>query len=336
MLNGKLGIAVIGCGKIAQIRHIPEYAENKHVYLVGFYDFVSERANEMARKYGGKAFSSVEELLFSSDVDAVSVCTSNTTHSEITIASLQNGKHVLCEKPMATSIEECENMVREAKGRGKILAIAHNQRLMNIHKKAKSLLRSDAIGKPLTFKTNFGHSGPDNWSIDKGTDNWFFKKQKGAFGAMGDLGCHKIDLMCYLFDCGVEETHAVITTLEKRYSNGEFVDVDDNAVAIYKMENGVVGTLTASWTYYGEEDNDTVIYGTNGIMKILAKENAINVIRKSDPPITYTVEPQKNSGVINAFIDSILANTPSPISAESAIVSMKALFATIESAKSKT
>ena len=101
-----IGIGIIGCGKIAQIRHIPEYAQNPNAELIGYYDFVYERAKEMAATYGGRAFRTVEELLQCSEIDAVSVCTANNAHASMTVAALEAGKHVLCEKPMATTLAE--------------------------------------------------------------------------------------------------------------------------------------------------------------------------------------------------------------------------------------
>lgn len=104
-------IGIIGCGKIAQVRHIPEYSSASAAELAGFYDLNEGRAGELVAQYGGKAYSSYEELLADPHIDAVSVCVANHAHAEITIAALRAGKHVLCEKPMAMSLEECEAMV---------------------------------------------------------------------------------------------------------------------------------------------------------------------------------------------------------------------------------
>ena len=91
------GIGIIGCGKIAQVRHIPEYNDNPDAKLVAFYDLNAARAKALAEQYGGRAYESVEALLADPNVDAVSVCSANASHAEITVAALEAGKHVLCE-----------------------------------------------------------------------------------------------------------------------------------------------------------------------------------------------------------------------------------------------
>ena len=104
------GIGIIGCGKIAQVRHLPEYEQNPGARIAGLYDLNQERAQALAAQYGAKAYESYEALLADPAIDAVSICAANTAHAELTIAALRAGKHVLCEKPMATTLADCEAM----------------------------------------------------------------------------------------------------------------------------------------------------------------------------------------------------------------------------------
>ena len=191
-------IGVIGCGKIAQVRHIPEYMDHPQANLVGLFDLNPERTRELAGKYGAKAYSSWEELLADPTIDAVSVCVANNAHAEISIAALKAGKHVLCEKPMATTLADCEAMVAAARESGKFLMIGQNQRLTRAHQKARELVEQGALGDIISFRTTFGHGGPETWSVDPGKNTWFFDKNKAAMGAMADLGIHKTDLIQYL------------------------------------------------------------------------------------------------------------------------------------------
>ena len=188
-------IGIIGCGRIAQVRHIPEYADHRDARLDAFYDLNPERARELAGTYGGRVYETYEELLEDEKIDAVSICVPNEFHAKISIAALKAGKDVLCEKPMAVTLEECRQMAEAAEETGKCLMIGQNQRLAKGHALARKLIERGDIGKVITFKTTFGHGGPESWSIDPGSNTWFFDKKKAAMGAMADLGIHKTDLI---------------------------------------------------------------------------------------------------------------------------------------------
>ena len=334
------GIGIIGCGKIAQVRHIPEYAEHKDARLLGFYDINQERAAALAKQYGGTAYATVEELLANPEIDAVSVCAANFAHAELTIAALNAGKHVLCEKPMAITLAECEAMVEAAKANGKYLMIGHNQRLAKAHAMARKLIVDGLIGDIVTFRTTFGHGGPETWSVDPGLNTWFFDKTRAAMGAMADLGIHKTDLIQFLTGQQVIRTTARVTTLDKKDADGNLISVDDNAICIYEMSGGAFGTMTASWTYYGAEDNSTVLYGTKGIMRIYDDPAiSIKVILADGGKISYDVEAiqtndnQTKSGVIDLWMESLVNHKAPEISGESALAAMRAVFASIESSE---
>ena len=332
-------IAVVGCGKIAQVRHLPEYADNKDAKIVAVFDVCYERAQEMAKKYGAIAYKSYDELLENKEIDAVSICVANVYHCDMTIAALKAGKHVLCEKPMAITLEQCEEMNRVAKEAGKYLMIGHNQRLSKAHSTAKKLIMNGEIGKILTFKTGFGHGGPETWAIDS-KNIWFFDKKAASFGAMADLGIHKTDLIQFLTGQKVSEVIAYAGTLDKKDSLGEPIGVDDNAICIYKMDGGAVGTMTASWTYYGQEDNSTILYGTEGIMYIYDDPKYSIVVEHKDGMYNYyqidqiqTNDNQTKSGVIDLWVDCLVNQKVPEISGEDALSAMKAVFAAIDSVK---
>lgn len=333
-------IGIIGCGKIAQVRHIPEYAANPNVQLVAYYDLNPARAAELAGKYGGKAYSSVDELLAVKDIDAVSVCTANASHAAITIAALKAGKHVLCEKPMATTLADCEAMVKVARESGRYLMLGHNQRLARAHVKAKELIAGGLIGEIVSFRTTFGHGGPETWSVDPGKNVWFFDKDKAAMGAMADLGIHKTDLIHFLTGQTIVETSARLVTLDKRDASGNLIGVDDNAICIYRLSGGAIGTMTASWTFYGAEDNSTVLYGTKGIMRIYDDPTySIQVTTGDGEKILYEVDTiqtndkQTKSGIIDQFVDCLVNEHEPEISGAEVLKAMRVVFASIESSQ---
>lgn len=333
-------VGIIGCGKITQVRHVPEYLANKDAEIAGFFDFNAERAEEFAKKYGGKAYATLEEMLADPTIDAVSVCVANIAHAKDTIEALNAGKHVLCEKPMATTLEDCEAMVRAARKNGKKLMIDQNQRLAKAHRKAKELIAQGIIGDVLTFRTTFGHSGPETWSIDPGRATWFFDRKKSAMGAMADLGVHKTDLIQFILGQKIVATTARVVTLDKRDASGKLIGVDDNAICIYEMNGGAIGTMTASWTYYGAEDNSTTIYGTKGTMKIYADpEYSIRIMLKDGNKVDYKIDQiqtndnQTSTGIIDAFIECIEKDEKPFIDGADVLNAMRAVFASIKSSE---
>ena len=336
----KVKAAIIGCGSIARHRHIPEYAANPDAEIIGYCDNTRERAMEMAERFGGRVYESVDEVLADPTVNAVSVCVANTQHADITIRALDAGKHVLCEKPMAVTLEQCEAMVEAAERNQRMVMVGQNQRLTRGHQRARQLIREGAIGRVLTFRTTFGHEGPENWSI-MGKNTWFFDKKQSAMGAVADLGVHKTDLIQYILDDYVAEVKSVVATLDKKDEDGNPIGVDDNAISIYRMRSGAIGTMTASWTYYGAaEDNNTVIYGTEGVLHIydhpdytlyIQKRNGERIYYEMDKLITN--ELQFSSGVIDEFVSAIVDGRESCISGRDVMMALKAVFASVRSSE---
>lgn len=110
-----LRVGVIGCGSIAKQRHGYEYFHNANVEIKGFFDRRQERVEALTALYGGRVYATIDEMLADSEIDAVSVCLANAAHAEVSIKALRAGKHVLCEKPMAVTLEECEAMLSAAR-----------------------------------------------------------------------------------------------------------------------------------------------------------------------------------------------------------------------------
>lgn len=210
------------------MRHLPEYAANPNVELVGYYDLNRERAEKVAAQYGGKVYDTYFDLLNNPrDRRGVHLC-GQPRHAEITTYALYAGKHVLCRKAHGHTLAECESMVAAAEFNGKHLMIGHNMRFDPVYRRAKELLDEGVIGDVITFRTVMGNAGPEGWSMD---GNWFFDKKKAAMGALSDLGIHKVDLLQYLTGQKVISTTAKVLTLNKHDTEGGPIGVDDNACA---------------------------------------------------------------------------------------------------------
>ncbi|MBP3950015.1 Gfo/Idh/MocA family protein [Bacillus suaedae] len=334
----KLKIGVIGCGSIAKFRHLREYANNGQVEIIAVCDIVEDRVNEFAKEYEATAYTSYEELLTNQDIDAVSVCTPNYLHAPVSIAALKAGKHVLCEKPMATSRADGEAMIAAAKEANKKLMIAHNQRFVPSHQKARQLIENGEVGKIYSFRTAFGHGGPEGWSVD-GADSWFFRKEEAFIGAMGDLGVHKTDLLRYILGEDFVEVGAFVETSAKAKT-----DVDDTAVCILKSESGIIGTLAASWSYVAKEDNSTIIYGEKAILRLEDDPTASLIIQyKTGEVVKYElggiqsneIGGQTSSKVIDHFVSCILEDTEPAISGEEGLKSLQVVLSALESSETK-
>lgn len=323
-------VGIIGCGSIARHRHAPEYKANPHVEEIFFYDRKGDRALSLANEFGGRAVKTVEELFDNPSIVAISDCSSNEVHHINTTNALLSGKHVLCEKPLAINVKYAEEILEAQRKSGKKLMVDHNQRFTKAHQKAKEIIDKKELGEVLTFKTSFGHQGPENWGVNKTNSTWFFKKDRSHSGVAGDLGIHKIDLIHYLLDDEIEDVHSFYGALDKLDENGNSIEVCDNVVCALKTQKGRLGTASFSWTYYGSEDNSTIIYCQLGILKIYHDPNAPLIIEKRDGSIKryelesiQTNDNQTNTGVIDAFINSILNDVEPPVTGEQAVASLR-------------
>lgn len=328
-------IGMIGCGKIVRVRHAPECAANPQIEAAGFYDFRPERAQEMVDEYGGRVYESVNEMLEDDGIDGVIVCTSNKTHAEVTVNALDAGKHVLCEKPMCTSVEEALSMKSAAEKNNRMLMIAHNQRFDAVHMRAKELIKQGVIGTILNFKTEFSHGGPEGWSIDAG-NSWFMNKKEAFIGAMGDLGVHKIDLMRWFLEGEFTSISASMFNMDKKDSEGNPAGIDDCGICILHSNERVWGTIIASWCNYGRIHNSTTFYGTEGVMTIGNPYSESDIIvSKFGETVRYEVEARASSGVVDAFADAVIARKDSPVSGYEGVQCMKVVLAALQSAQEK-
>ncbi len=329
---------IIGCGAIAQRRHIPECAANPASKVAAIADPVKERVEEIAAKYSAKAYTDYKEMLKDPNVDAIVVAGPNTLHASQSIEALNAGKHVLCEKPMATTRADAQAMIDTSKKTGKYLMIGLNQRLMPPHVCAKEILKSGKLGKVLAFRTAFKHPGPEGWAIE-GAKSWFFKKGQASMGVTGDLGVHKADLLRWLLGQEFTEVGGFISTLDKKDQDGNLIDIDDNAYLTLKTSGGVIGSMILSWTNYGAEENYTVLYCEKGVMS-LGVDPVFGVIvnyRNGDKEMHKVGEMSTNvkqvpSGVIDLFTKSIESKTPPEIDGMEGYRSLDVILTAMEAA----
>ncbi|RKX42922.1 MAG: gfo/Idh/MocA family oxidoreductase [Thermotogae bacterium] len=330
----KLKMGVIGAGKIAQVLHIPNIALSNFAELVAISDPRKERLDYFKQRYPGlHTYSDYQELL-KDDLDAVVVAVPNYLHSEVSIKSLESKKHVLVEKPMASSSNEAKEMILTAEKYKKVLMVNHSQRFFPHHQKVKEIIDSGLIGTITMVKTMFSHSGPEDWSP---TASWFFDKKSAAFGALADLGVHKVDLIRFLTGLEITECFSLTATLEKKAT------VEDFAVGILKLSNGGFAELTANWITHGLEENYISIYGSKGTVKVGVCGNDRIDIYVSEPvkfhgeinvkPLYTNEDEYWKTPVIDHFAKVCLNLEPAIVKAEDGYIALLVVEKMLESTK---
>ena len=331
----------IGCGAIAQRRHLPEIVANPHAELLAVCDVLPDRAKEIAEKFGAKQhFTDHKKMIAEVDCDVVVVATPNALHAPMTLDAFAAGRHVLVEKPMAGTRDEARSMIDAAKKAGKFLMIGMNQRLDPAHVRAKEVLDGGKLGKVLAFETNFKHPGPDGWSVD-GAKSWFFKPDLAVMGVCGDLGIHKADLMRYLLGEEFDKVGGFVVTQDKTTPDGSKLALDDNAFLELKTDKGTIGSIHISWTNYGRiEDNGTILFCENGVMRVgMDKEYGVMVDYQTGKRDRFTTgematnEKQVASGIVDAMTESVRNNTPPEIDGSEGFRALDVVLTGIEAAK---
>jgi len=318
-------VGIIGCGKIAQVRHIPEYAKLKNVEIRAVCDMNINRAREVADQFKiPQVYGDYRELLQMPDLDAVSICTPNMYHAAIAMEALQKGIHVLVEKPLATTLSDCQEMAIAAEQSHAFLMVGHNQRFSPVHQRVKAFLQTNELGRIYQFSTSFHHGGPEHWSIDK-ENSWFFSQKEAGFGVIGDLGVHKLDLIHWLLDDEIDEISALQGALRQEIS------VEDHAVIMARTKKGAIGTISLSWNNPVQEHR-TVLYGEHGVLTFGETLFGIQVAyhngRLRDEEVDPILRPDGmlDSGVIQHFVQCIREGKQPETSASAVLPVMDAIF----------
>ena len=265
----KLKMGIIGAGGIAQKRHIPAFQKfQDKVVLYAIQDIDEMKAREVAREFHiEKVFTNYEEMF--AEVDAVTIATPNKFHAEISIAALQAGVHVLCEKPMAITTEECLAITEAANISGKVLSTAYHYRFMKEAQAAKKMIQAGEIGEPYVARVQaIRRRKVPGWGV-------FTSKELQGGGSVIDYGCHLLDLALWLMDDPepIEIVGSTYNYVSKGVDQvnlwGNFdasvFEVDDHATAYIKFANGASLLFETSWAANIREEATVLsLSGTQG------------------------------------------------------------------------
>jgi len=269
-------------------------------------------------------------MLAEGGFEAVSICTPPALHGEMTVASAQHGYHVLVEKPMALTVQQCDEMIAAADQAGVILMVAHNQRFSARHGIAKEILATGRLGAPRRVHAVFAHAGPEHWSPDQ---TWYFNPSLSGHGVLLDLGYHKIDLLRWLLGQEVVAVQAFTAAFEKSAA------VDDTVVAALKFSGGTLGTVQVSWVERPGFDDFTTIHCERGAIRIpsLATEPVRVEEQRSGHVVEAayrctTTDPAGWFGAVAAFVEAVQHGGESPVPGTEGKATLAAVLAAYQSA----
>ena len=271
MKNGKLQIGIIGCGGIANQKHMPSLKLFPEMCeMVAFCDIKRKRAEKAAKEYGtpdAKVYTDYRELLKDPNIDAVHVLTPNVSHSPITVAAFEAGKHVMCEKPMAHNTEEAKKMIDAWKKSGKKFTIGYQNRFRSEVQALYKACRNGELGEIYFAKAHaVRRRAVPTWGV-------FPDKSQQGGGPLIDIGTHALDITLWMMDNYKPKsvTGSVFYKMADQYEGNMFgpwdpetFEVEDSAFGFIKMEDGSTIFLEASWALNVLESKEaaTTLCGT--------------------------------------------------------------------------
>lgn len=346
-MGKKLKIGIIGVGNISQ-SHIAGYLQNPNVELYAFCDINETQLKKMGERYGiTRLYTDRNEMLALPELDAVSVCTWNSAHAPCTIDALNARKHVLCEKPMATSAEEALAMKAAAEKNDRLLMIGFVRRYGNDCAVLKDFINHDYLGELYYAKATYlrrnGNPG-----------GWFGDKSRSAGGPLIDLGVHVIDLTRYLMG-NPKPVSVYGATFQKLFNRpnikgsvdyssvsageNDICDVEDLASAMIRYDNGAVLQIEASFSLNIKKDEGCIqLFGTKGGAKLDPELELYTEINDYLADVTLNNSTALDfNGLfeheIDHYVDCLLNQTPCISPAADGVELMKILDAVYESAR---
>ena len=247
--NKKLRVGVIGCGRIS-VMHLVSIVSLEETELVACCDIDREKAESAAKEYGGRAYTSYEEMLECEELDAVHICLPHHLHCKVAVAAFEKGIHVLTEKPMDIDLESAENAVKRAKECGVQFGVIFQCRYNNSSKLVKDALTSGRLGKVISARSTLTYYSDSDW---KGT--W----DKEGGGVVIDQAIHSFDLVRWVVDGEVE---SISCTMANR--GHPSVAVEDSAEGLITFTNGVKYGFYCMNNYGCDEPIEIRLYCENG------------------------------------------------------------------------
>jgi predicted dehydrogenase len=254
-MSGKFGVGLVGTGFIGKT-HLDALRTIPDVEVVALADVDELRGKLFAESFGvPKVYPTHIAMLQDRNVQAIVIGVPNFLHHRIAMDAFAAGRHVICEKPLALTLEHALEMVDTAKAKGLTLAYAEELSFVPKFLKARDLMTSGGIGKPYLLRQCEKHAGPYS--------PWFFKPEEAGGGILMDMGCHSIECIRYLL--GKPAVKSVMAHMGT-YLHKEITVEEDFVLIVMEFEDGTIGQAEASWTLKGGMDSTLEIFGTEGVV----------------------------------------------------------------------
>jgi predicted dehydrogenase len=241
----RLRIGVIGAGAAAQVAHLPALRGLGGVEVLALSDTDEQKLRQVSQRYGiRRVFVDFEDLLRVEEIEGVVVATPNYLHAPMSIAALNYGKHVLCERPMAMNPRDAREMVKAARESARTLLIGFNQRYRPDVRVLRTFVKKGELGEILYVKTGWLRRRTD-WP----EGSWMMRAHSAGGGVFLDLGVQMLDLALWV--CGYPQVLAVSAVTNRR---GKGYDVEDSGSAFLRLSGKAVLSLEVSWTLVFDKD----------------------------------------------------------------------------------
>jgi predicted dehydrogenase len=318
--------AVVGLGYIAQAAVLPAFQRAKNSQLAALVSGDEEKLRKLGRKYRvpGYSYDDLERCIAECSIDAVYIATPNTMHCEQTVRAANAGAHVLCEKPMATSEQECAQMIRATEGSRVKLMIAYRLHFEQANLEAAEIAQSGQIGAPRFFDSVFSQQ------VEGG--NIRLRDETGG-GTLWDMGIYCINAARYLFRAEPIEVLGVTASRDEK----RFAETEEMASAIMRFPNDCIATFTSS---FGAADTDSYrIVGTKGDLRV---EPAYEFVGELKHYLTVNGKTRERAfpgrdqfaAELVYFSDCILKDRPPEPSGLEGLIDVRIIHALYQSAQS--
>ncbi|MBW3628488.1 MAG: Gfo/Idh/MocA family oxidoreductase [Gemmatimonadetes bacterium] len=289
---------LIGAGDIAEKRVAPALRDAQRSQLVAVSRRQQDRANEFARRFGiERVHGRWEDLVADPEIDAVYLATPVDLHARMAIAAAEAGKHILCEKPMALDVADCDRMIEAAERAGVRLGVAYYRHLFPLVLRLRELLAGGTLGTPVLAQASAYerfNPPPDHPRA------WLLDPERSGGGPMFDFGCHRIEVLLDLLGPATRATGVTTNAAFER-------SAEDTAAALFQFASGAVATLTVS--HAADEPRDTLdVFCTGGSVHIARLSGSELRVARGGVESDETHPPAENvhQPLVEQFVNSVL------------------------------